>query len=75
MTAQEFETQIRALKSRKPFLPFTVEYANGRELLIDGDYVAHSRGSATYIDRRGRLHFFDYTNVNRLVPVVPEARP
>src|SRR5947208_2535332 len=47
MTAKEFETNLRELLNRKPFLPFEVEYTDGRRFWVDIPSVAFARGGAT----------------------------
>jgi hypothetical protein len=75
MTAKEFETSLRELHTRKPFLPFTVEYVDGRQVLIDAPYVAFSGGRGGFLGPDGVFHFFDHTNVKQFVPIVKETRP
>jgi hypothetical protein len=75
MTAKEFETSLRELLNRKPFLPFEVEYTDGRRFWVDIPSVAFARGGATFLGQ-DVIHMFDYTNVNRFIPVsLTEARP
>jgi hypothetical protein len=73
MTAQEFEAQISTLRTRKPFMPFLVEYLDGRQLLIDGaSHVAHLNGHAGFIAHDRKYHRFDHTTVKRFIRLVPE---
>jgi hypothetical protein len=68
MTPTEFETTLRELINNRPFLPFLVEYTDGRRLWVESRHVAFAGGGASYIDD-SELHFFDYTNIDRFVPV------
>jgi hypothetical protein len=73
MTAKEFETTLRELVTKRPFLPFLIEYSDGRRVWVESRHVGFAGGGATYIDDNLFIHFFDYTNVDRLVPVSAEA--
>jgi hypothetical protein len=73
MTATEFETTLRALMNKHPFLPFLIEYSDGRRVWVESRHVAFAGGGGSYIDDNLFIHFFDYTNVDRLTPVTLEA--
>jgi hypothetical protein len=74
MTATEFETTLRGFMNKKPFLPFLIDYEDGRQVWVESPHVAFAGGSASYMDD-DTIHFFDYTNVKRLVPVKLETQP
>ena len=71
MTAKEFEGTLRTLLSRRPFLPFTVEYLDGDRFLVDAPFVAFSGGSAGFIGPDASpICFFDHKNVKRFAPLI-----
>lgn len=58
MTDTQFEETLRSLRRREPFLPFTIEFVDGKRLLIDqAEAIGFNGGAAGFIAADGSIHF------------------
>lgn len=68
MTAEAFETVLRAHQEVKPFQVFTVELTTGRRIEVDHPGAMFVRdGVAVFVGPGGVPHWFDHTSVNQII--------
>lgn len=64
MNKKGFHKRLRELLHREPFVPFTVEFRDGRHLLVKKTPVVFDDGIASFIDPRdGSLVDFAHDQV------------
>ena len=74
MTEELFTSTLREFTQRRPFVPFFVELADGRRILVDHPSVAFSGGAAGFISET-EVHRFSCEEVRSISPATAEANP
>jgi hypothetical protein len=67
MTADEFDTALRAFQRRRPFLPFLLEFVSGATLRITHPEVIRKRGIVyAFRSTDGRYTLFSAGSISHL---------
>jgi hypothetical protein len=73
MTPEQVEEHLLRLIYRKPFVPFVVEMADGKEVLIHKPGLAICCGTAGYMGHDGVLVEFQLKDVRGIRPITFRA--
>lgn len=74
MSEQQFTPTLREYTKRKPFIPFIVEMADGRRLVIEEPFVVFGGGAAGYISDKDGLVDIPCEQVRSILPVTVETK-
>jgi len=68
MTAEHFQTTIRAFQRRTPFKPYTVELVSGDRIVVDHPAALVVRGGAgIFVSASGAPAIFDHEGVSQVI--------
>lgn len=74
MDQATFESTMRTLMRRRPFQPFVVELADGRQIEVDApESVAWGGGAAGYLRPDGEPVLFHCRDVRQIIPQTAET--
>jgi hypothetical protein len=68
MTAEHFQTTIRAFQRRTPFRPYVVELVSGDRVIVDHPEALVLRGGvAVFVSATGAPSIFDHEGVSQVI--------
>jgi len=68
MTAEHFQTTIRAFQKRSPFRSYTVELVSGDRVVVDHPEALVVRGGVgVYVSSAGAPTIFDHEGVSQII--------
>lgn len=68
MTAEHFQTTIRAFQRRAPFHPYVVELVSGDQITVDHPEALVVRGGVgVYVNAAGAPTIFDHEGVSQVI--------
>jgi hypothetical protein len=68
MTAENFESVLRASQHRRPFRPFTISLINGDRFRVKHpEALVFRGGTAVYIAPGEEIRIFDYEGVQEFI--------
>jgi hypothetical protein len=68
MTADHFQTTIRAFQRRTPFRPYVVELVSGDRVTVDHPEALVLRGGvAVFVSSTGEPSIFDHEGVSQVI--------
>jgi hypothetical protein len=76
MTAEHFQTTVRALRRRTPFKPYVVELVSGDRVQVDHPEALVIRGGvAVFVNVAGAPVIFDHEGVGQVFADSADAPP
>jgi hypothetical protein len=68
MTADHFQTRVRAFQKRVPFVPYYIELVSGDRVRIDHPEALVVRGGvAVFVSHDGAPTIFDHEGVSQVI--------
>jgi hypothetical protein len=74
MTADHFQTTLRAFQRRAPFRPYVVEFVSGDRITIDHPEALVVRGGVgVFVSSAGAPSIFDHEGVSQIIAIPGES--